>query len=357
MKIGIVTFNSAYSYGAVLQAYALQTYLEKTGHEPFFINYSQLDRPLVWKPVGFLRKAKWDLIRGTNCRILHHYFHAFQRKVLNLGPCAYASVQQLKNNPPAADAYISGSDQIWHPFFAFSEEESIVWLNFGPDHVRRVSYAASFGDLDLDEKICSHWAQFAQKFSSISVREQDAVNIAAKLDRSDAAWVPDPTLLLTAKDYEAILSEAAAPSVFSYMLVSSWQMYVNARKIVKEELGGPLYDCRPTNLKHNLLHGGLANPGRWLSRIRNARFVLTDSFHGLLFSLIFHRPFAVLRSKPSRRIMSILKIAGMEERLLADENDARIRSLCCQEVDWQDVDTRIKKFREVGTEFIAKALS
>ncbi|MGA2915470.1 MAG: polysaccharide pyruvyl transferase family protein [Sedimentisphaerales bacterium] len=361
MKIGIVTLNSVFGYGAVLQAYALQTYLRKEGHDPFFINCEyHLHGPLIRCPPRLLSRLKLAMIETVHEQLLRLYFSGFQKKHLNIGSHRYKNYQEIKHEPPIADAYVCGSDQIWHPYYCYSRDEGAVWLDFGDERTRRIAYAASFGDLEMDNKVCAHWAKYAQRLHSLSVREEEGVDMVRKLGRSDAAWVPDPTLLLDAHDYDPIeicMGKINVPSIFSYPLVSNWEMFTKAKATVCEEMGGPFHDCRPTSWRHSLFHGGLLKPGQWISRLRNAKFVLTDSYHGLLFSLIFHRPFIVLRSAKSSRIISVLRVVGLQHRAVTDYDRGRIKDICREKVNWDQVDARIQPFREIGFRFLRDALS
>lgn len=366
MKIGIVTFHSGRNYGAVLQAYALQTYLQKTGHEPFFINFKFRWNMSLFNPRTWLARTPSEVVYKLNDNILKYIFLKFRKKHLILGSSRYIRLQELRNTPPVADAYICGSDQVWNPHAINGNDESVVWLGFGSDNVRRISYAASFSVPDLDAAIRERWSGYAQHFHAVSVREKDGVDLMKKLGRDDAVWVPDPTLLLDASEYCAVelkIKEQHVPYFFSYMLgTDNNELASIVTKTVSRNLGVKQFASRPYSLSHNLFHSGFVGPAEWLTKLRLSDFVVTNSFHGLMFSLLFRRPFIVLlraqkEAEMNSRFLSILEVVGLQNRAILSYDDAEVERLCREEIDWDRVHARLKVFREKGCRYIRKALT
>ena len=364
MKIAVITFHAARNYGAVLQAYALQTYLQKAGNEPFFINYKFYWNPSFYNPRRWLSRTPRGMTIKINDNILRYVFMGFQNKHLIMSARKYSGFA-LQDNPPVADAYICGSDQIWNPNGMHANDESAVWLNFGDDNVRRIAYAPSFGVPDLDDAICKRWSRYARRFHSVSVREKDGVELMKKLGRNDAVWVPDPTLLLDASDYAPVESESNEPkhpSLFSYLLgTDNDELASHVQKTAQKRLGIGTYVSRPLSLSHNLFRSGFVGPDKWLTRLHQSVFVITNSFHGLVFSLIFHRPFIVLlraqkEAAMNSRVTSLLDVVGLQNRAILECDGAEIERLCHERIEWGQVDARLKIFRETGRRFLRDTL-
>ena len=363
MKIGIVTFHNADNYGAVLQAYALQSHLMKTGHEPFFINYKYYFEGNQSGLFSWMGRSPRNTYRLIKRRIIGQSFTCFRNKFLNIGMTTYTDYRKIQNLPPDADAYICGSDQIWSP--AHTENESdgqVSWLSFGNKSIRRVSYAASFGVNSLDVDTCLKWASLADQFYAISVREENGINLMEKLGRTDAVWVPDPTLLLNASEYVAVENpkiNTEVPYLFAFILAEP--VVLEIASVVSVTLKIPNREASPYSFQW-YFRGGYKGPGRWLSELHCSKFVVTDSFHALSFCLIFHRPFIVvlrggIEAKRNCRIISLLSIVGLESRAMSECDIENIKLICHQDVDWDMVDKKLNAHRSVGTQFLSKALA
>lgn len=366
MKLSVLTFHAAPNHGAAFQAYALQTHLRKSGHETYFINY-----PFGVPPRRGLRR--WigrnplSTVSKVNEQLRIRPFIRFQKEFLIIGQKEYLDHIQLQNDPPIAAAYICGSDQIWNPrFITLEKDEHAFWLDFGVANTRRVAYAASFGVSALDDKTRSRYALYARRFHAIGVRERDAVGLMQTLGRTDAVWVPDPTLLLSQAEYGSIeysKNETKVPYLFSYILGTdntSLALQVNAT--LCEMLKTDCYNAYRKSLLNNILHNGYIGPCDWLSRLGQSHFVLTNSFHATVFSLLYHRPFIVILrtgedAGGNSRLTSLLDIVGLGKRAIVCYDHAHIEGLCRDKVDWDRVDSRIQQFREIGFRFLRDALS
>lgn len=365
MKVGIITFHSAISYGAVLQAYALMKYLRRIGHDPFFINYRF--RCCVG-PKGlraWLSRSPTSMAAKLCLQFQRPVFRRFRKDYLSDDCRRDYGDYDLQSAPPVADAYLCGSDQIWSPTMIPIEEERAAWLNFGGSSVRRISYAASFGVSHLDETTRCRWTNYAKRFHAVSVREEEGVEIAATLGRSDAVWVPDPSLLLDSLDYDNLESASQrqeAPFIFSYFLRSANnRLPLFLKNAVQANMQMPCYEVYGTSV-HNLFRGRTTSPCEWISNLRTSRFVITNSFHGLAFSIIFRIPFAIslhegLLAEKNVRVTSLLRAVGLEHRALSHINPRQVEQLCRDEIDWRQVDARLGEYRERGLQFLSNALA
>lgn len=364
MKIGIVTFHAARNYGAVLQAYALQTHLAQAGHEPFLIDYEyrfERRRHGLSRWIGRTPRKTAGL---AIVELLNLPFVVFQKAYLNTGHTHYTDYRQLQLAPPEADAYVCGSDQIWNPAHTqFESDEHVSWLDFGSASMRRIAYAASFGVSDLEADLCSRWAAYAERFHAVSVREEEGVGLLKRLGRPDAVWVPDPTFLLDGVEYgpAAMRQERSeSPYLFAFLLGAE-NLVTDISHAVGKALHLNCTEVAPFSVL-GFLQGGYRGPMGWLAGLRRSRFVVTDSFHGTAFSLIYHRPFiSTLRVSvsPERngRIRSLLGVVGLQSRAVDKFDGDYIEHLCREEIDWERVDARLRLFRETGCRFIRDALA
>lgn len=363
MNVGIVTFHGATNYGAVLQAFALQTFLKKAGHSPFFVDHHYGRMPKgVRRYVG--RSRRDTLARWAACR-RRSVFADFRRRYLVLSEKAYVCEQDLIENPPTADAYICGSDQIWNPnYLKLRKDERAFWLEFGEKEVRRIAYAASLGVSSLSPDWSRRFAQHLKRFDLVSVREKHAVPMIAELGRSNVVWVPDPALLLTADVYEGSLhlTEGEQNLVFSYIIDQPVpELVTRTRKCVCKCLSLPCIETYERSSLRILL-SGVPDPCRWLSLLKTSRFVVTNSFHGAIFSLLFKRPFVVLPLEGATagmngRIDSLLGRVGLEDRFVTQFDIHRITELCTNSINWDFVGEKMGDFAAIGSAFLAKALS
>lgn len=363
-----MTFHAASNHGAALQAYALQTYLRKMGHDPFFINY-QYGNQLTKGVRGLIGRTPGNTLEKLDKRARLRPFFLFQGKWLNVGRDYYNDIDELCGNPPEADVYLCGSDQVWNPqFLTNTSDEHAFWLDFGGRSVRRIAYAPSFGVTELSEIVGSRYACLVKSFDAVSIREKSGLEILEKIGRNDAVVVPDPTLLLQPDEYTKIeLNKGfslSKPYIFSYQLKtrrSSVSIASEINNVARNVLGFDLYHSYTVSFFYNVLFRRYLNPGEWLHKLRNSSFVVTNSFHGTVFSLLFHRPFVtILRQGASSgmngRIESLLDCVGLQHRTVADFDVKRVQSLCREEINWQAIDEKVASFRLVGHQFLERSL-
>lgn len=307
MKIKTITCHDVYNYGASLQAYALQTFLEKQGHDVEIIDYLPDYKPkrYDWFRIpqqsifsGFSNVPVLDKIFGLVCqrhsfRYYGRYkkFNAFKRRKLKCTSMQYHNIDDLIKNKPVADLYIAGSDQIWNTDFVNGTDPSF-YCDFVGDKDKCISYAASFATSTINPK----WHDFIHKklgnFRAISVRESTGVKLAKSLGY-ESTEVLDPVFLLDKKDWESLCNhEHKGRYLIVYdFLRNDPQIRETCQYIAKEK-----------NLKIFSLNDGghtpwadmninNAGPIEFLEWIRGAEFVISTSFHATAFSVIFQREF------------------------------------------------------------------
>lgn len=345
MKIAILTQPLNTNYGGILQNYALQQTLKQMGHEVETINWIQYKKnPLkdwLWvKKRTILSYFKKDVEKPRYYHLskkeqetINRNTQFFCERHINLSPVVVKSPKMFHEieNRYKYDAYIVGSDQVWRP--RFNTMLTSMFLDFVErDNAKRIAYAASFGTSvwEFDPKMTRICSLLAKKFDLISVREKSGIVLCKKYLETEAELVLDPTLLLPRKHYE-ILAEKEPQSqgtLFSYILDPD----ENKQKIVNHIAGQldltpfdimPYYPAEKRTKKDVKRHiDDCVYPPvtRWIRGFMDAKMVVTDSFHGVLFSIIFNKPFWVMDNilRGNARFDSILDLFELEERRISD---------------------------------------
>jgi len=344
MRIGIMTFWGQINYGQNLQLYALSQFLRDAGHQPFLIRYYPADfasnpyLPLHEKDADkkqisvAQRAAVWVNVQND---IYARRIHAFIDDSLDVSERIYGYATELIEHPPQADAYITGSDQVWNfwgrPLDAVKENElKAFFLDFGDSKTKRISYAASFGNQQLDGGYQEAFADLLSRFDYVSIREKSGVEVCKQCGVTEIDWAPDPTLLLPAQRYLELLR---ADYRFTYPKKPYFLVYMmNPNEEYIRKIG-ELANQQNCELKHVggnhgqafVIPGVTSSPSipEFVHLIANAEYVFTDSYHGTVFSLIFNRAFANLPSpfsgKEDTRFQSIFARCDIESRAVDDD--------------------------------------
>ena len=333
MKIGIITLPLHTNYGGILQAYALQTVLERMGHE-----VEILEEPHEYKRASLKRYIRRVLKKCIGKRSIINY-EGFMRKwqprvAIDIDEFinTYIHRRIVKYNTLREgeyDAFVVGSDQVWRP--SYNQHLEQAFLNFTENwkNVKRIAYAVSFGvdNWDLTKKQTEECKRLVQKFDFVSVREDTAVNLCKEHLGIEATHVLDPTLLLSADDYQKLidgLKISDSPYVFSYLLDESEEK-IDILEDISKRLNLPVRKIKlekdiskiPMSKLKSLTYPSIQE---WLASFAQADFVVTDSFHGTVFSIIFNKPFVVLPNKGRgvARFESLLKDISLENRIFSD---------------------------------------
>ncbi len=313
MKIGILTYHCAHNYGAVLQCYALQEYLKSLGHEvcvvdyrPTYLKYSLF----IWynwlslNPIKCIKKIIRQLRSFNLQHQRHKAFEKFIHKRLNVKSINLQSAQH------EIDCFVFGSDQIWRK--NRNQFDPIYFGEFKAAQGHKlISYAASMGLNELSETEKVQIGKWLKNFSTITVRETSLKQLLSPLTDKRIEVVADPTFLLSQQEWRKIAKapDASQPYVLIYQVISN-PLANEIARIAAQDLNAEIIeiaskvDSRPKN--HRIVY--TASPEEFLGWIMNARFVVTTSFHGTAFSIIFNKAFvSIKQNKPSDlRIESLL---------------------------------------------------
>jgi hypothetical protein len=350
MRIGTITFHWATNYGAVLQAYALQHFLKQKQFETEIINYIPLRIKLIQTLLRIKNMEFSEFMREKR-------MNSFRKQFLDLSSITYYTNNSLIKRCHDYDAYICGSDQIWNESFALNAEGKPTlsyYLNFVKSEKCRVSYATSFGTDRLSVEVIKLVKPELEKFQSISVREKTGEEIIRNMDL-EATLVVDPTLLLDKDDYECLIEGKEFKEeyqLFSYILHKN-QATANA---INEYIFDKFFN-RNLDKKYNQEPIGMYE---WLYNMKHAQFVVTNSFHGAIFSILFHTPFVVVpveNSGMNDRITTLLNTIGLSDRIIDTIDKLKLDRLIAEEIKWTEVDEKIMNLRKKSIEFLENALS
>jgi hypothetical protein len=359
MKIGIITiyWDAINNYGCALQCYALQTYFRNAGHDVYLIRYlPKVKKSPIWQKIikafnpvllGRFLMGRFNLFLGAKNDINSRDFISFRNTYLKQSEIIY-SYKELAENPPDADVYIVGSDQVWNFLGAplkkvKGDRLRAYFLDFGSDKIKRVAYAASFGEEKLAPEFIRAIAPLLKRFSYVSVREKSALEICRQCSVFDGEWVPDPTLLHDAEHYRSLISEDVEkilnpnrPYCLIYIIgnhsnLSTGKVFewVKNKKlhIVYVPIHYYLYPYKKT----------FPTVPQWLYLVDNAEYVVTNSYHAALFSLIFQTQFGIISNNgidagANTRFTSLFEWVGLEDRCI--DNDLTVLD---KAIDWNAV--------------------
>ena len=350
MRIGVFTLHRALNYGAVWQCYALKYACESLGKVVETIDYN---------PYGHY-EAKWVI--GKRPSVAYRYvmqlrqFNRFVSQRLN--PTQHTeSHDWIKQNPPQDDVYIVGSDTVWANAVVGDYLDSYL-MDFAPDDVKRISYAASTGGnpMELNEYQLGE----LRKFSAISVREKQSVaDVQSKVDVK-VADVCDPTILLTQDEYAAIEQKPLwlPKHYIAYFDLAGDPFCSECAKQLSKALHLPVVNVG-SKYKHWANRNYLApTPEQWLYIINHSDYICTNSFHGVAFSIIYRRPFVCCaaqvggRAKTNGRVQNLLEQTNLEDRYIT--NLEGVRKIIEQETNFEE--SVIETYRNRSLQWLKNAI-
>lgn len=297
MRICTITCHRVDNYGARLQAYALARHLSELGHSVQIIDYrpSYLEPVIrIWYWPGYSLKEWVKLFlrypERVRAKKRHEAFCRFSEKYLPVTPKVYHTIDELRSTPPRAEKYIAGSDQIWNPTFKNGTDPAF-YLDFGPTSVMRESFAASFAIEEIPPDFVSFVKTNLRRFDKITVREHSAVKMLARLGVSSTQQ-DDPVLLLSAARWEEIEDHTGEGEryVLVYDFFSDPALRKRAQEIAREKQL-PIYAVCPRKQHYARKNFTTSGPETFVSLIRHAAILVTNSYHGILFAHLFNRPF------------------------------------------------------------------
>lgn len=380
MKIGIVTLIGEFNYGNLLQSYALQIVLERMGHNVVIFNrrIPKISTKLqIFRIMSFIKSLFLRYLKGhneilivnpfvenynTRDRIDSSELNIFIKKYIKRSLALRSISDMMKfSQKEQFDAYVVGSDQVWREEYTHSIEE--MFLSFLPktSNAIRIAYAASFGTnanpISINNlSVCS---ELLKRFNAVSVREKSAVELCNNLFGREAVHVLDPTMLLTIDDYKTIFERTNTPEskgkLLTYILDEKEELNVVITRIAQmlkmlpfsintlEKVDSISYVYRRPSVE------------AWLRGFCDAEFVITDSYHACVFSILFNKPFICLGNKKrgNTRFESLLGMFGLQDRIVDESN---IFNVCLKKIDWVIVNDILNHMRSMSKNFLEREL-
>lgn len=371
MRIAIITLPLHTNYGGILQAYALQTVLQRMGHDVVLLDKSPYRKLACWrKPLSYTKRVinKFLLRKDTkvfiekyynrNYPIVSQFTQIFIDKYINrIEVDDFAKLEKY-----LFDAIVVGSDQIWRPLYY--PKIATAYLDFTASwNIKRVAYAPSFGTdkWEYTNRQTKSCAKALRKFDAVSVREDSGVGLCEEHLGVKAEHVLDPTMLLSKEDYIQIIRESNVPkcagSLLCYVLDDTKDKQDIIEKIAQtkglvpfkvnskvEECNAPLHERIQPSVE------------QWLKGFHEAKFVITDSFHATAFSILFGKPFIVIGNKERglSRLKSLLKLFDLDNHLIVIGD--LIEFDTDYSLDTQTINLKLDNFRMKSLEFLISSL-
>lgn len=363
MKIKTITCHDVYNVGASLQAYALQTYLTSLGNDVEIIDYKpdylsnhynlkSVSNPAFNKP--FIREAyllaklpnRLKALKGDRKKD----FDNFREKYLKLTK-RYSSVDELRKNPPEADLYFAGSDQIWNTFFKNGKDPAF-YLDFGNDRTKKASYAASFSTETVPDEYKEQISNWLNALDYISVRESSGLNVLKSLGIENGVQVFDPVFLLDKDIWEQF---DLSSNEDDYVLVYDFDGNQNIKEIAKKiasEKKCKIYSIQ--NFEYPDKCFNQSGPIEFLKLIKNAKYVVSNSFHATAFSIIFGKQFWVLNRGEAinTRMHDLTESLGILDRLVETKDDIDLES----KIDFESVYQKLNPMISESKKYINTVL-
>lgn len=372
MKIAILTLPLHTNYGGILQAYALQTVLERMGHEVEVLQQAAFQVHSEWlMPLVYAKRFAYRLLGNKNIEFFSEIRHKRERPIIERNTSKfieqYIHLRFIKSFSDISqndyDAIVVGSDQIWRKLYFRSRRSKIsnAFLDFTEGwNIKRVAYAASFGLDNINEytqRDVETCRKSLQRFYAVSVREDSGVEICNDAFGVNARHLIDPTMLLDKNDYETLVSQSNIQKSDGDMMCYILDQTHFKKKIISSIAQS--YGLKPFRVNADVDNYYIPVEERvqppiesWLRGFMDANFVVTDSYHACVFSIIFNKPFIVIGNtdRGMGRFTSLLTSFGMEDRLIIDlENidvSQRLKMHLC------DVSDVLKEKRELAFNFL-----
>lgn len=326
MKTFTTTFHHTTNYGATLQSYALQQTIQKLGHENVIMEYSNprsdtgKSKPLSLRMRIVHRYIKFmHCLRKKQCDRLVASFRDFHEEYMNLSK-RYVSMDELRNDPPEADCLITGSDQVWN-LTSNSALTPAYFLDFGKPDCIRFSYAASIEKLTYTEEQKRYVNERLSQFKGISLREESAKQYIESFTDYKCQRVLDPVFLLTKEEWNTIAAKPriTVPYILCYQVLSNPRMQEVVNKL-KKMTGLPIVTIN--NGPYKLIKSDYAlfdvSPEEFLGLYNGAKIVVTTSFHGTAFGIVYNKPtYALIKNVNASRISDTMKLFGLQNNLIS----------------------------------------
>ncbi len=361
MKIGTLTYHDTTNYGAVLQAYALQKKINDLGYDCEIIDYkcdaiTQRYKIKKLSECKNLKQLVKSILTNRNSKILKNKFKNFEKNYQKLSSKSYYKSDIIDTNR-IYDKFVVGSDQVWN--LELSGEDATYFLDFVDSDEKKLSYAASFGYSKVPDKYLDITKENLSKFNNILVREEQGKKIVKNLLNRDVEITLDPTLLLNSSDWNNIIDKTNIENInydyiLLYIIAPNNDIIEFARKLAKKK------NCKIIYINHSyknvigVKNVKTAGPDEFLYYLKNAKYIVTTSFHGVAFSINFKKQFFYALSKETNnfnsRIENLVNLLGLEDRTI-DKDFSKYKT-----INYENVYSKLDEQRTLSQNELRKEL-
>jgi hypothetical protein len=349
-KIAIITLHSLTNPGSALQAFALQKYLSDCGCDAILFDY----RPYyIFTGKKKIKTVVGKLVNMKSAFSRYRRFREFREEYMQLSSKTYYSYSALKRNPPTADLYITGSDQLWNYWYDCGRDDA-YYLCF-VKHGIKVAYAVSLGSDTVTEGALAHICERIRDFRFVTVREETSKRILSAAGIRDVEVLCDPTMLLDRSVYSQIERKPIdIPDRYLLVYLVSKHQQLNAliEKVAAKynlkviQIGSFVRHCNCDIVLKDI------GPREFLALIANAQYVIASSFHATVFSLIYERNFSIIPpSGNAARIEQLLDMLGLKNRIVRTVED-----FADDQIDYNIVRTKIMEFAIKSKSYLSGVL-
>ncbi|MCA1061473.1 polysaccharide pyruvyl transferase family protein [Rossellomorea aquimaris] len=367
MKVLTITCHDVYNHGASLQAYSLMKYLQKCGHDARIIDYKPDYLSNQYNLLS-INNPKWE--KNILTKLLYlalkfplrlrelqrkKAFDHFKSKYLRLTDFRYKSNSELRKKLPEADAFICGSDQIWNSLHQNGRDPAF-YLDFVPNDKIKASYAASFAINELDNKYKDFVKEKISTLDKIGVREKSGIEILNRLNIKSGVNVVDPTLLLSKEEWNNVGQEKYRED---YILVYDFDKSSLIRNLaidIAEKKGYKIYSVNTGKVDYADRYFKFVGPDTFLSLVRDSKFIISNSFHAAVFSVIFEKNFIIVNRNEAinTRMRDFLEDLNLQDRLVTDINSLEH---LLNDIEYHERKQTIEKKVDFSKKYLEEALS
>ncbi len=376
-KVGLITHYGE-NYGGMLQAYALQKHVKDLGYDckiisnDFLFTAKKTDRKSVFSnkikrlfknPIKSFKKSYAMRQSASDRALKKQNFREFSNTFLEIDHTGYTNYNQYVENPPKYDVFLCGSDQIWNP--NLYNENGFNFADFAPSEAVKISYASSIAVSSITKEQADFMKPFLEKLDVISTRELDGSKIVSDLTGKEVCTVIDPTLLLNAEQWSEIASKPLIEGDYVFFYLFGERDYIKQVKQQVKKLTGLKTVCIPyvaREIIDNDIKIFNAGPAEFISLIKNASLVVTDSFHATAFSVNLKVPFISLcrfakgdSKSMNSRLNTLLGDLGLLDRII-DENDPLPKEMLF-DIDFEKAHEKLAELRKKDKAFLEDALN
>ena len=358
MKIGLITFHNSNNYGAVLQTLGVQKTIEKLGHEPEILDYICYKKRNWYKSFRISKSPKaniTNLINFPYLTVKNKKFKKYVETNYNLTENTYYSSIDMKDLNHEFDAFVTGSDQVWNPFNTGFDKAYL--LDFVEDNDKKISYAASFGVANIPEEFHAEYKRLLSQINNLSVREESGKELVEAIAGKESKVVLDPTLLITKSEWQQFSkrhNKVKEKYLLLYTVNNSKSCCKYAESLAKLMGLKVVRICSDGRDYFNHYQTVIPSPEEYVGLFENAEFVVTNSFHGVAFSINLNKQFYVFLGKginSHTRMLNLLNICKLRDRIINEDSNIEVKSA----IDYNTVNKILERNREESLKFLENA--